>query len=142
MAARSLLCRCLTLILLLLLAGCGGSKPAELAAVTGKVNYRGRPLASGTIVFVPDPERGTSGELARGTIQQDGSYRLKTGEAPGIVSGWHRVTVTCVDAGTPPPGSLTVPRSLLPAKYQDPQLSGLSCEVKAGKENTINFNLE
>src|SRR5262245_61248664 len=116
MSARSLPCGFVGAILLLVLTGCGGSKPAGLAAVTGKVNYRGRPLTSGTVVFVPDAERGTSGELARGEIQADGTYRLKSGEAPGTVAGWHRVTVTCVEDARPTPGTLAVPRSLIPAK--------------------------
>jgi hypothetical protein len=129
--------------LALVAAGCGGGTPDGLTPVSGKISFKGRPLSSGTIVFVPDQERGTNGELARGEIQADGSYRLKCGDLPGTVPGWHRVTVTSVEDGTLAPGQvLVVPRSVLPAKYQDPQLSGLSCEVKSGKENTINFNLE
>jgi hypothetical protein len=134
---------CLVAALALVPIACGRSKPEGLASVCGKVNYKGRPLTSGTIVFVPDAEHGTNGALARADIQPDGSYRLKCGELVGTVPGWHRVTVTCVEDGGLAPGQiLVVPRSVLPAKYQDPQLSGLSCEVKGGQENAINFNLE
>lgn len=121
---------------LALVSGCGGGKPAGPAAVSGKVSYRGRPVTSGIVVFVPDPERGGSGDLARGDIQADGSYSLKSGTTPGAVAGWHKVTITSVEDVRP------MPRSLLPAKYQDPHLSGLSCEVKPGQDNTIHFNLE
>lgn len=119
-------------------AGCGRDAAAGLATVSGKVCYRGRPLATGTIVFAPDPTRGTRGELARGDIQPDGTYRLQSGEQLGIVPGWHRVTVMAVEDA---PGTAS-PRSLLPVKYRDPELSGLACEVTSGRENTINFNLK
>jgi len=142
MPSRLMSC-CLVAALAIVPAGCGRTTPQGLVPVAGKVNYRGRPLTSGTIVFVPDAERGTNGALARADIQPDGSYRLRAGDVPGTVPGWHRVTVTCVEDGGLAPGQiLVVPRSILPPKYQDPQMSGLSCEVKPGQENTINFNLE
>jgi hypothetical protein len=47
--------------------------------------------------------------------------------------GWHRVTVACLEA----PGGTRVPD-----RYQDPQLSDLRAEVRAGKDNEINFRLE
>jgi hypothetical protein len=135
--------RCaLVAVLLVLSAGCGKRGAQALAPVAGRVNYRGRPLSSGTIVFIPDAVRGTSGDLASAAIQRDGTYHLKTGTGNGAAPGWHRVTVVAVQ-GAPSAGQrLVLPFSLLPAKYQDPQLSGLSCEVLPGKENTINFNLE
>ncbi|MBL8799692.1 MAG: hypothetical protein JNM56_37765 [Planctomycetia bacterium] len=127
---------------LLAFSGCGGA--AELpAAATGKVSYRGQPLPHGTIVFTPDTIRGGAGLPVRTEIQPDGSYRLKTADAGGLSPGWYRVTVAAVDTASPPPGTPpSGPRSLLPVKYRDPEQSGLLCEVKAGKENAINFNLE
>ncbi len=129
-------------LLLLTALGCGPDQPA-LAPVRGKVYYRGTPLAAGTIVFIPDERRGTEGPLARGDIQPDGSYTLRTDNAPGAVPGWHRVTILAVQvppgaAGGPP----AAPRSLLPPRYRDPELSGLSCQVRPGQENTHDFNLD
>lgn len=143
MAISSLPSRAAWLLLLaLLLAGCGRNA-GGLTPVTGKLNYRGRPLTTGTIVFAPDPVRGSNGELARAEVQADGSYHLKSGENLGTNPGFYRVTVVAVE-DVPVPGTpvLVMPRSLLPAKYQDPDLSGLTCEVKPGKENIFNFNLE
>jgi len=126
-----------------LLAGCTGQASSDLAPVRGKVSYLGKPLPSGTIVFAPDAQRGTSGPLARAEIQSDGTYQLKCGETAGAVAGWHRVTVVAViDDPSPSLQRPTTPYSLLPARYRDPELSGLTCEVKPGKDNTINFNLE
>jgi hypothetical protein len=129
--------------LLLASAGCR-SGTAPLAAVRGKVSFRGVLLSAGTIVFTPDAARGCRGEIAFADIQPDGSYYLKTGDSYGAVPGWHRVTVcsllpaTAAPPGQPPAASL----SLLPPRYRDPQLSGLACEVKAEQSNSIDFQLD
>jgi hypothetical protein len=127
------------LLLILLAAGCGRETTPQVV-VRGKICYRGVALRSGTVVFTPDAARGTTGPLASAELQSDGSYALRTGQALGAVPGWHRVTVLALESGTRP--APTQPRLLLPEKYCDPELSGLTCEVKAGQENTVNFNLE
>ena len=61
----------------------------------------------------------------------------------GTIPGWHRVTVLAIEMTPPAPGQpYGEPRSMLPARYSDPRLSGLLCEVKAGRDNAINLNLE
>jgi hypothetical protein len=130
-------------LLAVLVSGCD-SGPAARATVRGKVSYQGRPVPIGVIVFSPDPNRGGRGPLASAKIQADGSYELHTDETSGASAGWYRVTVVAVDtpSATPSASGFAVPRSLLPEKYRDPELSGLTCEVRAGRDNTINFNLE
>jgi hypothetical protein len=129
---------------LLLLAGCQG-QPPDLTQVRGKVWYKGAVLKGGTIVFTPDASRGHRGDPACAEIQPDGSYQLKTGDNHGAAPGWHRVTIAAVSPGTT---SLKghpynpLPRSLLPDRYRDPELSGLRCEVKPNQPNTIDFQLE
>lgn len=133
----------LLMTLTLAASGCEGG-PKVPATVHGQVAYRGVPLSSGTIVFVPDALRGTTGPLASGTIQPDGSYSLRAEDGAGVPPGWHRVTV-CVLEGSPGGTGVerfAAPRSVLPDKYRDPDLSGLSCEVKAGQDNRIDFHLE
>jgi hypothetical protein len=117
--------------------GCGDRKPA-LAAVRGTVYYRGAPLSGGSIVFTPDPERGGRGPLAFGRIKPDGTYTLATGTQPGAVPGWHRVTVKAF----PPPDGAPPSADPLPAKYSDPEQSGLGREVKAGDANLFDFHLD
>ena len=129
--------------LAIVVAGCGSGK-APLAPVRGKVYYRGAPLPGGTIVFTPDESRGGNGPLARSEIQPDGAFTLRTGDQPGAAAGWYRITVVAVE---PSPvlaagQRFAAPRSLLPDKYRDPELSGLRCEVRPGRENGFNFNLE
>jgi hypothetical protein len=130
-------------VFLLLAAGCG-SDADRLTSVRGKVSYKGVPLPGGTIVFTPDAARGNSGPLARAEIRPDGTYLLRTGDRPGAVPGWHRVTVAAVEApGTAPAlQRYTVPRTLLPERYRDPEMSGLACEVKPDRVNTLDLNLE
>jgi hypothetical protein len=124
----------------LLFVGCrGGSAP--LLPVSGKVTYRGMPLQSGSIVFIPDASRGNNGPLAIGQIRVDGTYTIKTGDANGAAPGWYRITVASIGpaaAGGPP---YRIPVSLLPEKYRDPDLSQLACEVKP-KPNSIDLDLE
>lgn len=126
----------------ILLAGCEEGTPI-LAPVSGRVSYQNHTLPRGAIVFVPDADRGNNGRLAQGSIQSGGAYTIQTDGKPGAMPGWYRVTVIAVEeafAGYYRPGASTR-RSLVPEKYRDPQLSDLTCEVKAGRENTINFNL-
>jgi len=130
-------------MLLALASGCEpGSEP--LALVRGKVSYKGIPLSTGTIVFTPDALRGTTGPMARSEIQPDGTYILQTQGLPGATVGWHRVTVMALESRPVigPDGDLITPRSLLPEKYRDPELSGLSCQIRGGQENRIDFKLD
>ena len=124
-------------------SGCR-SGTAPLAAVRGKVSYRGVLLTAGTIVFTPDAARGCRGELALAAIQPDGSYALQSGGSYGAVPGWHRVTVCSLlpSLSDLPGRPAPPPLSLLPNRYCDPQLSGLACEVKEGQVNGIDFQLD
>jgi hypothetical protein len=126
--------------LLVFLLGCGDANGPELTPVSGKVYFHGQPLTQGTIVFVPDESRGSTGPLARADVQPDGSYHLRTDDATGAVAGWHRVTIAAV--APPVNGAKTAPRPILPDKYREPARSGLSCEITAGHDNAVNFRLE
>lgn len=125
-----------------LIPGCEETTP-PLALVSGRVSYQNQLLPRGAIVFVPDADRGNNGRLAQGTIHPGGLYTIQTDGKAGALPGWYRVTVIAVvesGSGHYRSGAST-PRSLVPEKYRDPQLSDLTCEVKAGRENIINFNL-
>ncbi len=54
------------LMLLLLLAGC--SSPGS---ISGKITYKGKPLKSGTVTFVPDQGGGFTSEI------RDGEYKIE-----------------------------------------------------------------
>jgi hypothetical protein len=119
------------------MVGCGAGS-AALAPVKGKVAFKGSPLTSGTVVFIPETAPGT---LAIAEIQPDGTFTLRTGDNLGAVLGHHRVTIACLRA---PPNTLTsaAPGPGLPQKYRDPHLSGLVGDVRPNTTNVINFELE
>jgi hypothetical protein len=123
--------------------GCGGAEEAP-TPVQGHVYYQGRPVTRGTIVFVPDPDRGGHGPLARAEIRPDGGYALWTDSRAGAVPGWHKVTLVAVEIVTPSQGGAEYAehRALVPVRYRDPDLSGLSFEVRAGQANVKDFYLD
>jgi hypothetical protein len=123
-----------------LISGCEEGTPS-LALVSGRVYYQNQPVPRGDIVFVPDADRGNNGHLAQGTIQSGGAFTIQTDGKPGAMPGWYRITIISVEEAGNYRSGATTPRTLVPQKYRDPQLSDLTYEVKAGRENTINFNL-
>jgi hypothetical protein len=95
------------------------------------------------VVFTPDSAKGSSGPIACGKIEPDGSFVLKTNNAPGAPAGWHRITVVALsDADAVEAGKFSVPISLIPERYRSPDLSGLSREVRLGEKNEIRLNLD
>lgn len=120
-------------LLLVAVAGCGTSGP-EMGDVKGTVTYKGKPLTTGTITFVPE----TDGlPTAFAEIQPDGTYVAKTRDfGNGVPIGKHRVMIIAVkDHGPEAPVE-----AILPVKYSSDSQSGLTAEVKAG-ENTVDFPL-
>lgn len=127
----------LSFVICLSVVGCGGptGPVRKYADVVGKVSYKGVPLKMGTVMFQP-----ASGPFASGTIQPDGTYRLK-GEI-----GQNSVQITSrdpEDTAPPDPAKLTTlvrPKSHIPEKYGEPA-SGLQFVVKE-KDNQADFDLK
>jgi hypothetical protein len=112
----------------LLLAGCAGK-----GQVSGKVKYKGEPLAGATITFFDRTNRAVSSATG-----PDGSYSVEP-----VAAGPVKVSVVTtmpiyMPGDKPPPGPKP---PTLPAKYTDREKSGLDMEVKAGPQ-TKDFNLE
>ncbi|MFA8019645.1 hypothetical protein [Bremerella cremea] len=117
----------------LALTGCSPRGP-EMGEVSGKVTYRGKPLPTGTITFIPETE---GMPRASAEIQEDGTYVAETRPyGRGIPLGKHRVMISAViDHG---PNQQVEP--LLPPKFSSDRQSGLTADVAPG-ENTVNFSL-
>jgi hypothetical protein len=80
------------------LVGCGPGHGMTLGRVQGKVTSKGEPVKFGTVSFVPDASKGTSGPIATGTIKSDGTYILSTDEAgDGALVGHHKISVVGLD---------------------------------------------
>lgn len=140
------------------IVGCGGGDDlGKRYSVSGKVTYKGQPVANGQVSFIPDkPEgRGATGQI------KDGSYTLTTLEPEdGAFPGNYSVTIdakqvdlSAAEAEAKKKGSTSafIPQDMVakanakaknavPAKYGNMSTSPLKAEVKASS-NTIDFEL-
>lgn len=117
--------------------GCrGASMESE---VLGTVTLDGNKIGPGTIVFAPSAP---GSKPATGSIESDGTFRLKTSRETGLAAGTYRVAVSIrkmpenVKRGERPP----LGKLLIPEKYEDETKSGLEYQVSPGR-NTINIEL-
>lgn len=79
---------CAALTMVAVLTGCGGAKSPERTAISGAVLFNGKPLAAGTIRFIPTAE--TRGPAAVGQVA-DGFYEIP--KSTGPVAGPHRIEI-------------------------------------------------
>ena len=139
---------------LVMVLGCAdNSGLAKRYAVSGTVNYLGKPVEKGAITFTPTQ---ADGRTASGTIT-NGSYSLTTAEpGDGALPGSYKVTVTAKEIDTTELKEIAKggqfhhdaafakavknAKPLVPAKYSLAETSGLTAEVKA-QSNTVNFDL-
>jgi len=118
---------------------CGRSGP-ELARVTGKVTYQGKPVMKGTVTFVTAIPNGRN---ASGLLDPNGFYKLQTETAgDGAELGDYQVTIYAHDEKIldyKPKVPVKAERRT-PMKYEDPKTSDLKRTVKSGS-NEFNFEL-
>src|SRR4051812_39687925 len=82
------------IVCLVLAAGIVGCGEA-LVPVTGKVSYKGEPVKGGTLVFSPDKKDVVNaGTPATATIEENGTFILKTENGAGAVVGKYKVSYT------------------------------------------------
>ena len=131
-----------TSLVLASIAGCGKKGEFETAPVHGKVTYNGRPLETGSLVFVPV----SPGPSAQANLDSSGNYVLGTySTSDGAVIGEHEVMIVAL-TGADGPQEASDPnaglKSLIPSRYGDLKKSGLRATVKADTDNEINFDLK
>lgn len=120
-------------------AGCGSG----LSSVSGNITLDGQPLAGGenvriTIMFYPASGRGAP---AAAIADEDGGYFLSTGSKEGVVPGSYVVTLSAVEfIPSKTPGGMPAKKVLTPSRYANAKKSGLSADVKPGR-NTFDFEL-
>ena len=132
----------------LMLWGCGRSGP-EYWPVNGKVTFRGRPVAVGSIRF-SNPQMGVDTIME---LDADGTYTIISGKKMGLPEGTYQVAVVpnvdvsnlkVTKSGLVVPSSMpsakTVP-SNIPERYQQPTTSGLTVTVKP-EPNVFDVNME
>jgi hypothetical protein len=78
--------------------GCGGEKTYR---ISGKVTFKGQPVPSGKIYFIPDGSKGNSGASGYADIK-DGQYDTAASGGRGAPPGPVKVVVQGVDPSSPP----------------------------------------
>ena len=124
-------------VLLAVACGCGKPAGGGSASVRGTASFHGRPLAGGTVVFVPDKERGATGPMLTATVAEDGSFRFGNGEKK-VAPGWYRVAL----ADPPEWYGTETNGTAFPAALRRPDKSGLEREVKPGTDHVFEFTIE
>lgn len=124
-------------------SGCGQRKDEiKLAPVTGRVMLDDKPLTTGTVYFIPDRSKGTKGPLSIGPLDAEGRYRIKgAGDRWGAVVGFHKIRIEVPTAATSEMSVAAQPEAANLSKYNDPETSGLTYEVKSGSSNQADFHL-
>jgi hypothetical protein len=130
---------CVSLILLLLCAGCG-SRHENLATISGEVKLDGQPLERGMIKFLP--MEGVAGSITSGEIVQ-GRYKIAARSGPAI--GRNRVEIhgsrktgRTLQAAFPRNGTIEETVEAVAPQYNSQ--STLKFEVKPG-ENVADFEV-
>jgi hypothetical protein len=152
-------------------AGCSRdpSDAVPLAAADGTVTFRGSPLAGATVTFFP--EKGPLAQAVTGldgkfTFKTDTRAGVAIGPVKVSVSADQAVNSAAADgfskapqtpaeqqeymkkagemaqARKKAPSSETAPVSVIPARYNKPQSSGLSYTIKADGDNHFQIELK
>jgi hypothetical protein len=123
------------------LLACGAcSKPRDIAAVHGKVTFRGEPLTEGLVIF-EDKELQA---LVSAKILPDGTYRVKVMEGDGLYLGNYTIRVMPpildqLEMSKTPPKQKLYPN--IPARYRSAPSSGLRLIVGAG-DNPFDIDMK
>lgn len=148
--AATPLCSLLTLAVIVLFSGCGGSDiPAnrpKTVPVNGIIKQKGTPIAGVTVAFIPSTSNAIG---AVGVTNEKGEFRLMTfAPGDGAVPGPYKVTLTksVVEGGEltedSSAKSTAVTKHLINSKYANPNSSGFAVNVEEGKENHFPFDLD
>lgn len=129
--------RIISLAVALLLAGCNeNSGVGRTVPVSGKLTLDRQPfaVASTIIVFKPDATRGNNSPLEpSGTVDEQGTYTVRTKGKKRAPPGWYKVVVTATHPRSEDEkGALNHrpgPRSLLDARYGQVSTTPLAIEV-------------
>lgn len=136
--------------LVILLGGCSGGKQGT---VTGTVSYKGKPIPSGKIIFEVAKARPATGLIVDGKITEVTTYELNDGVPVGLAG----IAVFALEEPAKPAASSPPPKnpgdyksgpmdpgymgmnakSLIPKKYNHPATSGLTWQIKAGKNEVV-----
>lgn len=118
-------------LVVLAAVGCGG----DMATLEGKVTVGGEPPPKGDFHGHVGLKLVEGGPVANSNLDKDGSFRISTGGTKGLKPGTYQVVLTGMlgvpRPGAPPGRDGTV--RWIPRKYANFETSGLTLEVKPGR---------
>jgi hypothetical protein len=124
--------------------GCGGGDGLPREHISGTVTLDGTPLASGSIQFTPVGQGDVKNPaLSAGAPIASGAYDIP--KQVGLTPNQYTVSISSAAGSSAapanePPGPAQAPaKEAVPEKYN--RSSTLTAEVKAGADNTFNFDL-
>jgi hypothetical protein len=130
-------CVVVSLALTMLFSGCGDN--GGRVPVTGTVNFDGKPLEDGSVVFSGDKGAAGIGKIVNGSFSLS-----ESGEQEGVQPGTYTVLIQSwfEELGSVlPSGGFSPGKPRIPLDYMDVKKSGLTAEVKAGQSNRFTFEI-
>jgi hypothetical protein len=122
-----------------LVSACNSSS-VKLYPVTGKVTYKDQPTDGASIVFQPVEGETPERPKAYGTVNADGSFKLRTEpHGEGAAAGDYHVLVVWYGSAN---GEAQEATSKLPVKYADPTKPLLKATVKEGPNDLGTFAIK
>jgi hypothetical protein len=122
------------------LAGCGSGDPNAIKAVpaAGTVTYKGQPIETGTVGFIPAQGRPASGPITNGHFTMT-TYT----DNDGAIPGHHAVTVNATKqvTGSGRAGDEGRTVSLVPENYAHPDSSGTAVDIPPEGKTDIKIEL-
>ncbi len=123
-------------LLTVAVAGCG---ERDIVGVTGKITYDGQPATTGAVTFQPAPGQPAELQPASGAINPDGTYKMASGLGDGVPPGKYRVAVESME---PVELENPVQKWLIPAKFANPDTSGLTAEISPSGPSSVKIDFD
>jgi hypothetical protein len=136
---------CLASACLVGLTGCSNVKLEKAVPVEGVLKYQGKPLEGYHVTFQPI-EKDRQG--ASGDTDANGAFKMGTNKpGDGAAAGKHKVGVTFNSQVTEgEPGKevfkTVTPKVKLPAKFEDPNTSGVEVDIPADGTKSLEIELK
>jgi hypothetical protein len=129
----------LAFLLTLPCCSCAGAKHKPVFPVQGKVLFKGKPTPKAVVFFHPLTNSEENEPMPRGVVGADGTFQISTyGVKDGAPPGHY--TISIVWKSDDKGGDLQ--DDLLPARYMLPSSSGLTVQVKEGRNELEPFVLK